>query len=101
MRRGVALATLMMVGALSLAVRAYQQPPARGPVAPQAKVVDVEKLRDNLFMLKGGGGNTAVFVATNGVVVVDTKLDVPDRSRVRYSRPTVKRFETARSTPRP
>ena len=24
-------------------------------------------------MLKGGGGNTAVFVATNGVVVVDTK----------------------------
>ena len=24
-------------------------------------------------MLKGGGGNTAVFIAANGVVVVDTK----------------------------
>ena len=77
MRRGSALVTLVMVGALSLAVRAYQQPPARGaapPQAPPAKVVDVEKLRDNLFILKGGGGNTAVFVATNGVVVVDTKI---------------------------
>ena len=41
---------------------------------PQApKVVEVEKLKDNLFMLKGGGGNTAVFITANGVVVVDTK----------------------------
>src|SRR5206468_5970952 len=28
----------------------------------------------NLYMLKGGGGNTAVFVGSSGVVVVDTKL---------------------------
>jgi cyclase len=33
----------------------------------------VEKLKDNLYLLKGGGGNTAVFVGTSGVVVVDTK----------------------------
>src|SRR5207247_6878802 len=38
------------------------------------KIVEVEKLKDNLFMLKGGGGNTAVFVTSTGVVVVDTKL---------------------------
>ncbi len=42
--------------------------------APQPKVVEVEKLKDNLFILKGGGGNTAVFVRADGVVVVDTKI---------------------------
>jgi glyoxylase-like metal-dependent hydrolase (beta-lactamase superfamily II) len=61
---------LMAAGAFSLAVSAYQAPPS--PPAP--KVVEVEKIKDNLFLLKGGGGNTAVFVGTSGVVVVDTKL---------------------------
>jgi glyoxylase-like metal-dependent hydrolase (beta-lactamase superfamily II) len=42
-----------------------------GAQAP--KVVDVEKLKDNLFVLKGGGGNTAVFITSTGVVVVDAK----------------------------
>jgi glyoxylase-like metal-dependent hydrolase (beta-lactamase superfamily II) len=55
-----------MVGAVSAVVAARQQ--------PQARVVEVEKLRDNLFVLRGGGGNTALFVGTNGVVVVDTKI---------------------------
>jgi len=66
--RRTVLGVLIAVGALSLGVKAYQggQP---GP-----KVVEVEKVRDNLYMLKGGGGNTAVFIASNGVVVVDTKL---------------------------
>ena len=39
----------------------------------QPKVVEVEKLAGNLFILKGGGGNTAVFVTAAGVTVVDTK----------------------------
>jgi cyclase len=76
MHRALVLATLVMVGALSLAIGAFQQPPAAGaPQAAAPKVVEVQKLRDNLFMLTGmgGGGNTAVFVASNGVVVVDTK----------------------------
>jgi glyoxylase-like metal-dependent hydrolase (beta-lactamase superfamily II) len=69
-----------MAGALSLAVTALQQPAAgEATQAAAPKVVEVEKLRDNLFMLKGGGGNTAVFVGTTGVVVVDTKL--PDWGR--------------------
>ena len=73
MRRLTLLVGLLAIGSLSLAVTAYQQAPAGGgPPAP--KVVEVEKLRDNLFVLKGGGGNTAVFIATNGIVVVDTKL---------------------------
>src|SRR5881275_722696 len=67
MRRALVLGVLIGVGALSLAATGYQAQP-EGP-----KVVEVEKLKDNLFMLKGGGGNTAVFVGTDGVVVVDTK----------------------------
>src|SRR5947207_15622482 len=67
MRRGLVLGLLISVGALSLAAGAYQAQP-QGP-----KDVEVEKLKENLYMLKGGGGNTAVFVTANGVVVVDTK----------------------------
>ncbi|HEY2944047.1 MAG TPA: MBL fold metallo-hydrolase [Vicinamibacteria bacterium] len=69
MTRSIVLGTLTAAGAVSLAVSGYQAPsPSPGP-----KVVEVEKLKDNLFMLKGGGGNTAVFVGSKGVVVVDTK----------------------------
>jgi cyclase len=69
MKRGIVLGALLAVGALSLAAAAYQQQP------PGPKVVEVEKVRDNLYMLKGngGGGNTAVLVAADGVVVVDAK----------------------------
>ena len=64
-RRPVAV-VLLMAGALSLAVTAWQQP-AAGEVTPAPpKVVEVEKLRDNLYMLKGGGGNTAgIAIAKN------------------------------------
>ena len=80
MKRVIVLAMLLMTGALSLVVTASQQPAAGTAAQPAApKVVEVEKLRDNLFMLKGGGGNTAVFVRSTGVVVVDTKL--PDWGR--------------------
>ena len=67
MRRGIVLGVLLAAGVLSLAAADYQAQ-ANAP-----KVIEVEKLRDNLFMLKGGGGNTAVFVTSQGVVVVDTK----------------------------
>src|SRR5438128_11907905 len=69
MRRAIVLGALVTIGAFSLTVGAYQQ---GGQSAP--KVVTVDKIKDNLFVLKGGGGNTAVFVTANGVVVVDTKL---------------------------
>ena len=65
MERSIALISLLLVGSLSLTVGAAQVP----------KVVEVEQLEDNLFVLRGagGGGNTAVFVTTTGVVVVDSK----------------------------
>jgi len=69
MSRTIVLGTLIAVGGCGLAVSAYQASPS-----PAAKTVEVEKIKDNLFLLKGGGGNTAVFVGTKGVVVVDTKL---------------------------
>jgi len=68
-KRLIALVTLVALGGLSVAVAAYTQGAAQAP-----RVVEVEKLKDNLFMLKGGGGNTAVFVGAKGVVVVDTKI---------------------------
>jgi cyclase len=68
MKRHIFLATLVTVGGLSMGIAAFQQPPANAP-----KVVEVEKLRDNLYMLKGGGGNTAVFIRTDGITLVDTK----------------------------
>jgi glyoxylase-like metal-dependent hydrolase (beta-lactamase superfamily II) len=57
------------MGAVSMSVAAWQQP---APVAPP-RVVEVEKLKDNLYMMKGGGGNSAVFIMSDGVTVVDTK----------------------------
>ena len=66
MPRARALALLLGVGALT-AVTA--QPPP-----PEPTVVDVETIAGNLVLLKGGGGNTAVFVTGSGVVVVDTKM---------------------------
>ena len=69
MSRVHVLGILIAIGAASVAARAVQQPPAQQ--APM--VIDVDKVKDNLYVLKGGGGNTAVFVTANGVVVVDAK----------------------------
>ena len=71
MRRAVVLTLLIAAGSLSAAARALQAPAGQ---SDQPKAVAVEKLKDNLYMLTGGGGNTAVFVTGSGVVVVDTKL---------------------------
>ena len=68
MKRAIVLCALIAVGALSVGITAFQPPAQQGP-----KVIEVEKVKDNLFMLKGGGGNTAVFVTANGVTVVDAK----------------------------
>lgn len=66
MKRSIVLALLIGIGAVSLAAVAAQD---------AAREIEVEQLRDNLYVLRGqgGGGNTAVFVTTGGVVVVDTK----------------------------
>src|SRR6266550_9021160 len=66
MKRRIILGSLLVVGAISIAVA--QQAPQ-----PSANGLMVTKLKDNLYVLKGGGGNTSVFITATGVVVVDSK----------------------------
>ncbi|MDP2317989.1 MAG: MBL fold metallo-hydrolase [Acidobacteriota bacterium] len=69
MKRITVLGALVLLGGLSMAVKAAQQAPPQ----PSADNLTVEKVKDNLFVLGGGGGNTAVFVTATGVTLVDTK----------------------------
>jgi glyoxylase-like metal-dependent hydrolase (beta-lactamase superfamily II) len=69
MKRFVVLGVLFTAGTLSISAAALQAPGGQ----PAPRVVEVEKLRDNLYMMRGGGGNSAVFITASGVVVVDTK----------------------------
>jgi cyclase len=66
MKRRIILGSLLVLGTLSIAV-AQQAPP------PSADGLMVTKLKDNQYVLKGGGGNTSVFITSTGVVVVDSK----------------------------
>lgn len=70
MKRVTLLGLLLAIGSASIAVKAAQQP---APPQPSADNITVEKVKDNLFVLRGGGGNTAAFVTAKGVTLVDTK----------------------------
>jgi len=61
MKRLAVLSGLLLTGAISLL--AAQQP----------ATLEIQKVKDNLYMITGGGGNTAAFITEKGVVVVDTK----------------------------
>src|SRR2546425_6678193 len=82
MKRLIILVTVLAAGALSIAAAGYQQP-AQGLPAAALAATQIEKVKDNLYMITGAdptdrnsfsGGNTGVFITDNGVVVVDTKL---------------------------
>jgi cyclase len=64
-RRATVLSVVVGVGAVMMAVV---------PVKGRQNVAELEKVKDNLYVIKGGGGNTAAFVTAKGVVLVDTKL---------------------------
>ena len=66
MKRTLVLGAVVLVGGFSIGVSAMRQ-------AAQTNKVQVEKLDERLFVLRGGGGNTAVFVTADGVTVVDSK----------------------------
>jgi glyoxylase-like metal-dependent hydrolase (beta-lactamase superfamily II) len=63
------LAAIAGVGLAAMTVAQAQQPAPAGP-----NVAQIEKVKENLFMITGGGGNTAAYLTANGVVLVDTKL---------------------------
>jgi glyoxylase-like metal-dependent hydrolase (beta-lactamase superfamily II) len=65
MKRRMVLAAVLFAGGLTLA--STQTPP------PPQGVAAIEKVKDNLYMITGGGGNTAAFIIEKGVVLVDTK----------------------------
>lgn len=80
MKRVVILGSLVAAGAFAIAV-AQQPPPAPGgalpgglSLPPVAPVDKIEKVADNLYRILGGGGNSAVLVRADGVLLVDTKL---------------------------
>ena len=68
MKRVLVLGAILTAGVCSMALAALQR-----PSQPQPQAIEVDRLKDNLFVLKGGGGNTAVFITADGVVVVDAK----------------------------
>lgn len=77
MTRAVLALALVVTGALSIGAAGLQQSAKLPPVR------DVQKLKDNLYMISGGdtndrstwtGGNSLVFVTDKGVVLVDTML---------------------------
>jgi glyoxylase-like metal-dependent hydrolase (beta-lactamase superfamily II) len=67
MRRTGFLAAIVVVG-LAVAGAAAQR---GGGIPPTGTIT---KVRDNLYVIPGAGGNTTVFVTQAGVVLVDTKL---------------------------
>ena len=74
MKRSICLSVLMIIGGLVTAAT-YEAQEERANLA-------VHDLGNNLYMLAngpsvtgmGGGGNTAIFVTNDGVVLVDTKI---------------------------
>lgn len=70
MQRPIVLATVIGTGLFAIAVFAQQAAPPRFPPVGAA-----EKLSDNLYRIAGAGGNSAVLVHANGVLLVDTKVE--------------------------
>jgi glyoxylase-like metal-dependent hydrolase (beta-lactamase superfamily II) len=84
MKRTVVLGIIVLSGAITTAMLGAQQGaapagqgreagPGRGGPPGGPPVQAIEKVKDNLYLIQGQGGNTAVYVAQNGVVIVDTK----------------------------
>jgi cyclase len=73
MKRLIVLTVVVVSGALSIAIVSAQQAPT---------AIHIEKVKDGLYIVTGGrgagpqdsiAGNTTVFVADSGVVLIDTK----------------------------
>lgn len=47
---------------------------AAGFMAMMGSAGKIEQVKDNVYLIPGGGGNTTVFVGSQGVVLVDSKI---------------------------
>jgi len=68
MTRRRLLPAILVAGLAAAGAAAQQQRPRIPPTGA------IKKVRDNLYVIPGAGGNTTVFVTLGGVVLVDTKL---------------------------
>lgn len=95
MRRAIVFTALVVLGSWAGVRAAVQQQQQ----APSADNIQVDTIRDTLFVLKGGGGNTAVFVGTDGVTVVDAKnpgwgQPILDKIKTLTTKPVVRLINT-------
>ncbi|HZM92156.1 MAG TPA: MBL fold metallo-hydrolase [Vicinamibacterales bacterium] len=80
MKRTYVLGMIVIAGAVAAAAAnvGAQQPPAggqgrQGGGGAAQELGKIEKVADNLYFVFGRGGNTGVYIAEKGVVLVDTK----------------------------
>jgi cyclase len=106
MKRALVLVSILSFG-LSLAAMRAQEPPST-PSAEAVAAAKIEKVKDNLYIITGSaagardvfsGGNTAVFITSSGVVLVDTKLpgwgpSILDRVKTVTDKPVVRIINT-------
>lgn len=75
MKTSIMLGTILCA---AMSVAAIAQQSARPPTAPRpanmgmGSAGTIQKVADNIYVIPGGGGNTTVFVASKGVVLVDS-----------------------------
>jgi cyclase len=73
MKRVIVSGAVLLLGVLSMVAVAMQAPGGQRGGPNTADPVGIEKVKENLYMITGGGGNTAAFITERGVVLVDTK----------------------------
>jgi glyoxylase-like metal-dependent hydrolase (beta-lactamase superfamily II) len=74
MKRAGLLTVIVVVGLSIAGVAAHQGGGGRGGGSRIPPTGTIEKIKDNLYKISGAGSNTTVFIAEEGVVLVDTKL---------------------------
>jgi cyclase len=75
MKRPLVLGTIVTTGLVAITVFGQQAtPPAAAPAFRFPPITSIEKVAENLYRIPGAGGNSAVFVRGDGVLIVDTKL---------------------------
>ena len=103
MRRGMMLVALLATGSVSIGIGAPQE-----PTAVQLEAAEMVMVRDNLYYVAGGppwnrpgfsGGNVGVFIADEGVSIVDTKLPgwgptILERIRTVTDKPVIRIINT-------
>lgn len=75
MKRALVLGAVVGFGVVAIAVGQAPQQNAPAGNAPRFPPIEsIEKVAPNLYRITGQGGNSAVFVRDDGVLLVDTKL---------------------------